>query len=77
MKKRVTELEEEVKKYKDELDKALKRASAQPDDEVRIDVFLTSVGRPGYCHSPVVAVENVDVRQPILLRVASDGVNIS
>ena len=34
MKKRVTELEEEVKKYKEELDKALKRASAQPEDEV-------------------------------------------
>ena len=34
LKKRVSELEEEVKKYKEELDKALKRASAQPDDEV-------------------------------------------
>ena len=41
MKKRVTELEEEVKKYKDELDKALKRASAQPEDEVCMNMFLT------------------------------------
>ena len=34
LKKRVSDLEEEVKKYKEELDKALKRASAQPEDEV-------------------------------------------
>ena len=27
----------------------------------------TSVGRPGYCHSPVIAVKNVVVRQPIPL----------
>jgi len=44
LKKRVSELEEEVKKYKEELDKALKRASAQPDDEVcliDISVLIT------------------------------------
>jgi len=42
----VSELEEEVKKYKEELDKALKRASAQPDDEVGvivISVLITEV----------------------------------
>ena len=42
----MSELEEEVKKYKEELDKALKRASAQPDDEVGvidISVLITKV----------------------------------
>ena len=29
----------------------------------------TSVGRPGHCQSPVLAVENVDVRQRILFDV--------
>ena len=36
----------------------------------------TSVGRPGYCHSPVFAVMNVDVRQPVLLHVSSDGIHV-
>ena len=30
-----------------------------------------------YCHSPVLAVNNVDVREPILLHLSSDGVHIS
>ena len=30
----------------------------------------TSVGRPGYCHSPVIPVKNVDVHQPILLDIS-------
>ena len=34
----------------------------------------TSVGRPGYCHSPVIAVKNIDARQPILLYISSDGI---
>lgn len=34
----MSDLEEEVKKYKEELDKALKRASAQPEDEVWLSV---------------------------------------
>ena len=37
----------------------------------------TSVDRPGYCHSPVLVVENVDVRQPILLDISSDSVHRS
>ena len=37
----------------------------------------TSVGRPGHSLSPVLAVENVDVSQPILLDVSSDGVHVS
>ena len=41
-----------------------------------LEAYSTSVGRPGYCHSPVLAVKNVDVRRPILLRVSSDGANI-
>ena len=36
----------------------------------------TSMDRPVYCHSPVLAVKNVDVRQPILLHVSSDGVHV-
>ena len=35
-----------------------------------------SVGRPGYCNSPILAVKNVDVRQPILLDISSDGVHV-
>ena len=38
---------------------------------------FTSVGHPGYCHSPVLVANNVDVRQPILLHISSDGVRIS
>ena len=34
----------------------------------------TSVGRPGSCQSPVLAIENVDVCQPILLDVSFDGI---
>ena len=37
----------------------------------------TSVGRPGNCQSPVLAIENVDVCQPILLYVSFDGVHLS
>ena len=37
----------------------------------------TSVGRPGHCQSPVLAVENVDVRQRILFDVPPDGVHVS
>ena len=37
----------------------------------------TSVGRPGNGHSPIIAVENVDVGQPILLDISSDGVRVS
>ena len=29
-----------------------------------------------YCHSPVIAVKNVDVRQPILLHISPDSVHI-
>ena len=36
----------------------------------------TSVSRPGYCHSPDIAVKNDDVRQPILLDVSSNCVHI-
>ena len=37
----------------------------------------TSVGRPGNCQSPVLAVENVDVRQSILLDISLDGIHLS
>ena len=37
----------------------------------------TSVGRPGHCKYPVLAVENVDVCQPILLDVSFDGIHVS
>ena len=37
----------------------------------------TSVGRPGNCQSPVLAVENVDVRQSILLDISLDGIHVS
>ena len=37
----------------------------------------TSVGPPGKCHSPVIAVENVDVGQPILVDISSDGIHVS
>ena len=37
----------------------------------------TSVGRPGHCQSPVLAVENVDFRQRILFDVPPDGVHVS
>ena len=33
-----------------------------------------SVGRPGYCHSPVLAVKNVDVCQPILLNISTESI---
>ena len=36
----------------------------------------TSVGRHGHCHSLVIAVKNVDVHQPILLHISSDGIHI-
>ena len=36
----------------------------------------TSVGRPGNCQSPVIAVENVDVRQSILLDISLDGIHV-
>ena len=36
-----------------------------------------SVGRPGNCPSPVLAVENVDVRQSILLDISLDGIHVS
>ena len=35
----------------------------------------TSVGRPGHCRSPVLAVDNVDVCQPILLDVSFDDIH--
>ena len=35
----------------------------------------TSVGRPGNCQSPVLAVENVDVRQSILLDISLGGIH--
>ena len=35
-----------------------------------------SVGRPGNCQSPVLVVENVDVRQSILLDISLDGIHI-
>ena len=37
----------------------------------------TSVGRSGNCQSPVLAVENVDVRQSILLDISLDGIHVS
>ena len=37
----------------------------------------TSVGRPGNCQSPVLAIENIDVRQPILFDVSPGGVNVT
>ena len=37
----------------------------------------TPVGRPGHYQSPVLAVENVDVRQHILFDVPHDGVHVS
>ena len=40
-------------------------------------LLITSVGRPGHCQSPVLAVENVDVRQLILFDVPPDGVHVS
>ena len=42
-----------------------------------IEGSSTSVGRPGNCQSPVLAIENVDVCHPILLDVSFDGVHIS
>ena len=42
-----------------------------------LEGYSASVGRHGYCHSPVLAVKNVDVRQPILLDVSPDGVHVS
>ena len=36
-----------------------------------------SMGRPGNCQSPVLAIENVDVCQPILLDVSFDGIHVS
>ena len=42
-----------------------------------LDGFSTSVGHPGYCHSPVIAVKNVDVGQPILLDISTDSAHIS
>ena len=36
-----------------------------------------SLGRSGNCHSPVLAIENVDVHQPILLDISFDCVHIS
>ena len=35
------------------------------------------MGPPGNCQSPVLAIENVDVRQLILLDVSFDGVHVS
>ena len=37
----------------------------------------TSVGRPGNCQSPVIAVENVDVRQSSILDIALDCIDVS
>ena len=36
-----------------------------------------SVGRLGNCQSPVLAIENVDVCQTILLYVSFDGIRVS
>ena len=41
------------------------------------ELFPFRGGHPGCWHSPVLAVENVDVRQSILLDISSDGVHIS
>ena len=38
-------------------------------------ILKASVGRPGYYHSPILAFKNVDVRQPVLLHIWSDGVH--
>ena len=42
-----------------------------------LEASSTSADRPGNCQSPGLAVENVDVRQLILLDVSSDGVHVS
>ena len=42
-----------------------------------IEGSSTVVVRPGYCHYQVLAVNNGDVRQPNLLDISYDGVNIS
>ena len=39
-----------------------------------LDGSFTSVGGRGYCHSPALAVNNVDVHQPTLLHINSDGI---
>ena len=38
-----------------------------------LECSSTSVGRPGYCHHPVLAVKNVDVCQAILLDISDGG----
>ena len=43
----------------------------------RLEGSSTSVGRPGHCQYPVLAIENVDVCQPILLDVSFDGILVS
>ena len=43
----------------------------------RLEGSSTSVGRHGYCHSPVLAIKNVDVCEPILLDIPSDVVYVS
>ena len=42
-----------------------------------IEGSFTSVGRPGHCQSPVLAIENVDICQPILLDVSFDSIHVS
>ena len=37
----------------------------------------TSVGRPGNCQTPVIAIENVDIRQRIIFDVSPDGVHVT
>ena len=42
-----------------------------------LEASSTSMGSAGYCHSPVIAVKHVNVRQPVLLHISSDGVRVS
>ena len=42
-----------------------------------LEGFSISVGRPGYCQSPGIAIKNVNVRQPIHFDIPSDGVHAS
>ena len=41
-----------------------------------VEGSLTSVGRPGYCDSPVIVVKSDDVRQPTL-HITSASIHIS
>ena len=50
---------------------------ASTPSSTHLEGSSTSVGRPGYCHSPVLVVKIVDVIQPTLLHAASYGVHVS